>query len=202
MKFHEMLLKKVNYDFIPNDFLEEVARNEISVERFGKWLSQDYEFVKCALRFMNILSSKSPDKFLKFFSSSIYYISMELSKFEEVAERLGINLNVERNFICSSYCNFLISLAHSNSFFVGLAAFYGEEKAYYEAWKWVKENVKSSPYMQLIEHWSSPEFKKYVEEIEEIIDEMAEEAGKKEKKIATLIFIETNKFEKLFWESV
>jgi len=200
MKFSDHLMKIAKWDFIPNDFLRDIAKNAIEREKFEKWLCQDYEFVKCAIRFMGILSSKSPDNLLRFFSKSIYYISLELDKFEKMADKLGINLGKEKNFVCSSYCNFLISSAFSYPFFPVFAIYYCEEKAYYEAWRWVRDNVGESPYMELIQHWSSDEFGEYVEEIEKILNELSLNAGKDEIKMAEKLFIETSKFEKIFWE--
>lgn len=204
MKFSEYLIKKAESiwkEFLPHKFLIEMANNRIERRTFEKWFIQDYEFVKCALRFMNIISSKAPYKLLKFLIDSIYYIRKELEIFERKAIELKIKLDSEKSFICKSYCNFLISSAFEYSFFENFAIYYCEEKAYYEAWKWVKENMKNdSIYKEFIEHWSSDDFKNYVEKLEKILNEMAEEASTKERKNAEILFIETSKFEKLFWQ--
>ncbi|MCD6171613.1 MAG: TenA family protein [Thermoplasmata archaeon] len=203
MKFSDYLIEKskeIWKEFLPNKFLREIAEDKIKKEAFEKWLSNDYNFVKNALRFMNIISAKIPDKLIPFMTESICYIKEELKMFEEKAKEMKINLNNKVSFICQSYSNFLISSAFIHTFFENLAIYYCEEKAYYEAWNWVKKHVKNNSYKKFVEHWSSEDFRLYVEKIEEILNEFANQAGEYEKKEAEKLFIETSKFEKLFWD--
>ena len=203
MKFSDYLIEKsknIWKGFLPHKFLREIADGEIKKEVFEKWLSNDYNFIKNALRFMNIISAKSPDRLIPFMAESIYYIKEELKMFEEKAKEMKINLNNKPSFICQSYSNFLISSAFIRTFFENLAIFYCEEKAYYEAWNWVNKHIKNgSPYKKFVEHWSSEDFRLYVEKIEEILNELASQASQYEKKETEKLFMETSKFEKLFW---
>ncbi|AFK22521.1 TenA family protein [Pyrococcus sp. ST04] len=203
--FSEELLKEATpiwKRFLPHRFLQEIADNKIRKENFAKWLVNDYYFVKNALRFMALLMSKAPDDLLPFFSESIYYISKELEMFEKKAKELGIDVGSEEiDWRAKAYVNYLLNVASLGSFLEGFTAFYCEEKAYYEAWNWVKNNLKEeSPYQEFIDHWSSKEFEKYVSNIERILNELAEKHGEFEKLKAKKVFLETSKFELLFWD--
>ncbi|MDK2870343.1 MULTISPECIES: TenA family protein [Pyrococcus] len=202
--FSEELLRE-NWDiwekFLPHRFLIEVAENTIRRESFEKWLVNDYYFVKNALRFMALLMAKAPDYLLPFFAESIYYISKELEMFEKKAQELDVSLNEEIDWRAKSYVNYLLNVASLGSFLEGFTAFYCEEKAYYEAWKWVKENLKGdSPYKEFINHWSSQEFGEYVKKIEEILNSLAEKHGEFERERAKEVFREVSKFELIFWD--
>ncbi|HII61801.1 TenA family protein [Pyrococcus horikoshii] len=187
--------------FLPHRFLIEVAENSISREKFARWLVNDYYFVKNALRFMAILMAKAPDDLLSFFSESIYYISTELDMFKRNAEKLGIRLNGNIDWRAKAYVNYLLNVAYSGSFLEGFTAYYCEEKAYYEAWKWVRDRVRSdNPYIDFINHWSSQEFEKYVNKIEAILNPLAEKHGEFEKEKAKIVFREVSNFELLFWD--
>ncbi|AEC52683.1 hypothetical protein PNA2_1768 [Pyrococcus sp. NA2] len=187
--------------FLPHRFLIEVSENKITHEAFARWLINDYYFVKNALRFMAILMAKAPDELLNFFAESIYYISRELEMFERNAEKLGINLEDEIDLRAKAYVNYLINVAYNGSFLEGFTAFYCEEKAYYEAWRWVKEHLKGeSPYIEFINHWSSKAFGEYVKKIEDILNSLAKKHGEFEKEKAKKVFREVSKFELLFWE--
>ncbi|WP_048146835.1 TenA family protein [Pyrococcus abyssi] len=202
--FSEELLREARpiwKKFLPHRFLKEVAEGKISKEAFARWLVNDYYFVKNALRFMAILMAKAPDNLLGFFAESIYYISQELTMFKENAEKLGVELEGEIDWRAKAYVNYLLNTAYAGSFLEGFTAFYCEERAYYEAWKWVKENLKEkSPYIDFINHWSSEDFRKYVERIEEILNSLAEMHGDFEKERAKKVFLEVSEFELLFWD--
>ncbi|AAL81461.1 transcriptional regulator [Pyrococcus furiosus DSM 3638] len=202
--FSEELIKEnenIWRRFLPHKFLIEMAENTIKKENFEKWLVNDYYFVKNALRFMALLMAKAPDDLLPFFAESIYYISKELEMFEKKAQELGISLNGEIDWRAKSYVNYLLSVASLGSFLEGFTALYCEEKAYYEAWKWVRENLKErSPYQEFINHWSSQEFGEYVKRIEKILNSLAEKHGEFEKERAREVFKEVSKFELIFWD--
>ncbi|MFA4639939.1 TenA family protein [Pyrococcus kukulkanii] len=202
--FSEELLREARpiwNEFLPHDFLIKIAENRLPQENFAKWLVNDYYFVKNALRFMAILMAKAPDDLLQFFAESIYYISKELEMFESKAGELGISLKGEIDWRAKAYVNYLLNVASLGSFLEGFTAFYCEEKAYYEAWSWVKSHQKDkSPYQEFIDHWSSEEFGEYVRKLESILNELAEEHGEFERRKAKEVFLEVSRFELLFWD--
>ena len=189
--------------FLPHRFLREVADNTISREAFAKWLINDYYFVKNGIRFMALILAKTPDELLSFFAESIYYISRELDMFERKAGELGIDLRSESliDLRAKAYVNYLLTIASIGGFLENLAALYCEEKAYLEAWSWVRENLRGeSPHREFINHWSSKEFREYVDKIEKLLNEYAERHGEYEKRRAREVFLEVSKYELLFWD--
>ncbi|MDP8003645.1 MAG: TenA family protein [Caldisphaera sp.] len=207
MKFSEEIYKNslsIWKKFVPHSFLKAVADGTIDKRLFSQWLSQDFLFVKGAIRFMLVLASRAPDMQLPYLVEASYLISKEIDMFEKAAIKLGTRLEGYTNLLNESYISYLISIAHSASYLEGLTALYCEERAYYESWNWVKENtdLQRNPYSELISYWSSEGFKNYVGALERMLNEEAEIVGGDEKNRAKEVCRRVSEFELAFWDSI
>ena len=153
-------------------FLVETANGTISEERFGRWLVQDYLWVKEYERFLAVLAARAPQEVRRSFFEALQNAHGEIELFEEMASRIGVDLLTARMMLaCNAYASFLHATVSLKTFAEALAACYGAEYSYLAAWSRVKRDQKSpSPWQGFIELWSSESYRDWVDSLGKMID--------------------------------
>ncbi len=188
-------------NLLGHPFLEETYRQEISDERFAQWVRQDYIFVRDAIPFISIVSAKAPVVLRAQLANIVGMLVKELGMFEEMAGKHGITLeNIKPAPACHAYLQYLYATAHMCSLEESFTVLYAAEKAYYDSWKTVRDNLESeSKWQTFIEYWSSDEFAAYVKWLETELDKLAE--GMPEARLQAMEeqYLLTGRYEFMFW---
>ncbi len=203
--FHQRLLqvaRSVWETTLAHPFLAAVADGTIADEVFKTWLVQDYFYVRELIPFMGVLIAKAPPGLRAPLSDAVVVFNQELALFREQAEAHGVTLEgKEMAPTCHAYVQFMLATAYGRSFEEAFTVHYAAEKAYLDAWTWVKAHqCGPSPWQAFIDNWSSDAFREYVDWVAKTLDELA--AGKSEQELAAMerVFLLTARYEYLFWE--
>ena len=183
-------------------FLEETAALTIPDRVFAQWLAQDYLFGVDYTRFLALLSARAPGEFMESLGRSVGVMLNELALFRKMAKRAGVDLASAKPLpTCRAYTDYLLRLAYRESFPVCFTSLWTLERAYYEAWRWVKENLRGeSPWQEFIDNWTTPEFASFVEWLGESLDRIAEGQDPAELAEMEENFILTCHYEERFWQ--
>lgn len=203
--FHQRLLKTVKpiWDAtLAHTFLAATADGSIPDAVFKTWLVQDYFYVRELIPFMGILIAKAPPELRPPLAEAVVAFNRELDLFRQQAEAHGVALEgQEMAPTCHAYVQFLMATAYGHSFEEVFTVHYGAEKAYLDAWTWVKGHQSGpSPWQAFIDNWTSDAFQEYVAWLATTLDDLA--AGKSAEDLAAMeeLFLLTARYEYLFWE--
>ncbi len=183
-------------------FLAQTASGTIAHEAFARWLQQDYLFVGEAIPFLAVLVAKAPPLLRRPLSEALVGLHRELELFERLARAQQVSLaGIAMSPTCHAYVQFLLATAYGRSFPEAFTVLYAAEKAYLDAWSWVRENQRQqSPWQDFIENWTSPSFRQYVEWLEQTLDSLAEEASEATRQSMRALFLVTAQYEVRFWD--
>jgi thiaminase len=186
---------------LSHPFLELTYTNRISDEVFGQWIRQDYIFVREAIPFIAQLITKAPLELRSNLANIISMLVKELSLFEGMAADHGISLdNLRPSPTCHAYLQYLYAIGATRPIEESFTVLYAAEKAYYDSWKTVKDNLTAaSKWQTFIDYWSSNDFAAYVRWIAGELDKLAE--GLPENRLAAMVeeYLTTGRYEYMFW---
>lgn len=203
MKNSTKLLKKAEKEWkimISHPFLIQVGNGTIKREIFDFWVTQDYIFVREAIRFLGALQVKSPDHEISLvLTDSFAALKNELEMFERY--KSGLSSRSEPTQVCRSYIDFLVSTALTKGFEESFAALWCAEKAYFDSWSTVRRlSEKNNPYKAFIDRWTSDEFKKYVSWIEKMLNRLLKDISERQLRSVEKTFLITANYESQFWD--
>jgi len=186
---------------LSHPFLEMIYTNRISDEAFAQWVRQDYIFVREAIPFIAQLITKAPLELRSNLADIIGMLVKELGMFEGMAGDHGINLdNLRPSPTCHAYLQYLYATGAARPIEESLTVLYAAEKAYYDSWKTVKDNLTAaSKWQTFIDYWSSDDFAAYVKWIAGELNKLAE--GLPENRLAAMEgqYLTTGRYEYMFW---
>jgi thiaminase len=186
---------------LSHPFLEMTYTSRISDEVFGQWIRQDYIFVREAIPFIAQLITKAPLELRSNLANIISMLVKELSLFEGMAADHGISLdNLRPSPTCHAYLQYLYAIGATRPIEESFTVLYAAEKAYYDSWKTVKDNLTAaSKWQTFIDYWSSNDFAAYVRWIAGELDKLAE--GLPENRLAAMVeeYLTTGRYEYMFW---
>jgi thiaminase len=186
---------------LSHPFLEMTYTNRISDEAFAQWVRQDYIFVREAIPFIAQLITKAPLELRSNLADIIGMLVRELGMFEGMAGDHGINLdNLRPSPTCHAYLQYLYATGAARPIEESFTVLYAAEKAYYDSWKTVRDNLTAaSKWQTFIDYWSSDDFAAYVKWIAGELDKLAE--GLPENRLAAMEdeYLTTGRYEYMFW---
>jgi len=180
-------------------FLREIVQG-IKPEIFDRWAQQDYLFARESIRFLGVLMAKAPYPIQIALLDAAPGYKEELKLFEDYARSRGFPLDVKMSITCRSYLSFLMKTAYNDDFPSAFTALYAEEKAYLDSWRFVKNNLKESPYEKFIDHWSNTGFQDYVKWLAKELDSIADQLSEEQKAHMESTYKSIGEYECLFWE--
>ncbi len=193
---------KILWDkLLSHPFLEMTCTNRISDEVFAQWVRQDYIFVREAIPFIAQLIIKAPLVLRSNLANIISMLVKELGMFEGMAADHGISLDgLKPSPTCHAYLQYLYATGATRPIEESFTVLYAAEKAYYDSWKTVKDNLTAaSKWQPFIDYWSSDDFAAYVTWIAGELDKLAE--GLPESRLAAMEeeYLTTGRYEYMFW---
>ncbi|MDR5709523.1 MAG: TenA family transcriptional regulator [Armatimonadota bacterium] len=178
-------------------FLAAVRDGTLPHQAFATWLVQDYHFVRELLPFQARLLAQAPRRDQAVLARGILALVEELEWFEEQAAKRGLLLQVPVHPICRSYVNFLWALS-SGPYAAQIVSLWALERIYFEAWSGARPGAE--PYREFVEHWTHPDFERYVQELLAAAEHALAEATPKEQEAVRDALTQTVEHEIRFWE--
>ncbi|MGH3501084.1 MAG: transcriptional regulator [Nocardioidaceae bacterium] len=167
---------------------------------FDRWIAADYVYVIGCRRLVAGLIALAPDEGQReVLTASLPAVQAELDLFRGHATRRGIDLDAEPGPTTVGYTAYTQAVLY-DGYPVALTAFYGIEKAYYDAWSAVRaQAADSSPYWPFIDNWSSPRFGRWVADLAGLVDRSLPNGPTPD---ALRAFRRVARFEARFWDAV
>lgn len=137
------------------------------MDAFLVWLVQDKLFVGNLLCFQARLLARAPRPAQRVLVTGALALVDELTWFDEQVEQFGLDLEAERLPATCAYQALLAKL-EDEPFDAAMTALWTLERVYLEAWSFAEPAAE--PYTAFVEHWTSSEFRAYVEALEEFAD--------------------------------
>jgi thiaminase len=146
-------------------FLDAVRRGTISDQIFERWLVQDALFVADLLVFQARLLARAPRIAQAVLAPGCVALVAELDWFRVQATRRSLDLDQPALPATVAYRDLLTRL-DSQPFAESVTALWVLERVYEQAWSAAAS--PTSPFAEFIEHWTSPEFSRYVSALGEL----------------------------------
>ena len=181
-------------------FVVAAADGSLEAEAFDRWLVEDHAFVVGFRCFVEGLAALAPhDDAKAVLAGAQVPLAAELELFADEAERRAIDLGAEPGPTTLGYTSF-VRASLQDGYDVALTVLYGAEKAYFDAWRAVRETAdRTSPYRRFIENWSSDDFGAWVDEVATLLDAAAPDGPTAPMRQA---FGRVVRFEIRFWDAV
>jgi thiaminase/transcriptional activator TenA len=178
-------------------FLDAVHEGTLPAGAFETWLVQDYLFVVDGLGFQSRLVPRAPRRDQALLIGGLVALEAELGWFEEKAQERGLDLGATHHPSNAAYRDHLITL-ESASYPAAITALWALERAYLDAWR---SAVPGHPdYREFVEHWTTPEFEKYVSGLEDAADNALKTTNEEGQREAERAFLEIARLERGFWQ--
>lgn len=146
-------------------FLDAVRDGTITDSAFDRWLVQDAIFVADLLTFQARLLARAPRPAQAALVGGCVAVVAELDWFEDQASRRGLDLNAQALPATLAYRELLQRL-DAAPYESAVTALWVIEQVYLQAWTSAASDA--SPYGEFVEHWSTPDFKHYVDALGEL----------------------------------
>lgn len=183
-------------DATEHPFLEGVREGTLPDGAFEEWLVQDYLFVLSGLVFQSRLAPRAPRGDQALLIGGLAALEDELGWFEAKAKERNLPLDAERHPTNIAYGELFTSL-EGRSYPANIIALWAVEQAYFDAW--TNASPGDAEYREFVEHWTTPEFERYVGALKEAADSALEASAQIEREEAEASFQEVARLERNFW---
>lgn len=150
-----------------HEFLVGVRDHTLAEGAFRSWLAQDRLFVGDLLWFQARLVARAPRRAQRVLAAGVLALVDELAWFERQAAQLAFALETERLPATDAY-RALLERLDGEPFEKAVTALWVLERVYLEAWSFAAP--AGPPFDAFVEHWTTPEFRAYVDELEALVD--------------------------------
>ena len=138
-------------------------RGDASRGAFRSWLVQDRLFVGDLLCFQARLLARAPRRAQRVLAAGALALVDELAWFDQHGTRLGLDLDAQRLPATRDY-RALLERLEREPFEPAITALWAVERVYLDAWSFAAPG--SPPYDAFVAHWTTPEFRAYVDELQ------------------------------------
>jgi len=154
-------------------FLAAVRDQTIGAQAFDRWLVQDCLFVSDLLTFQARLLARAPRPAQAVLAGGCVGLVEELAWFEEQADKRGLQLAAPKLPATEAYATLLTRL-DTVEYRPAVTALWTLEQVYLDAWNHAA--AEPSSYSEFTDHWTTPDFRSYVESLAGLADH-DQEAG-------------------------
>lgn len=183
---------------VSHPFIVATADGSLPEHAFDRWVVADHFFVVGFRRFLAGLVAVAPDEAAgDVLAAALEPLGAELVLFRRWAADRVLDLSLEPGPVTLGYTSYLLALL-SEGWAAGVAALFGAERAYFDAWSTVRRSAPAaSPYRQFIDNWSSDSFGAWVEDVTALLDRTVQRGDRS----ATQAFGRVLRFERRFWDA-
>lgn len=150
-------------------FLTAVRNGTLPEPVLAGWLAQDALFVADLLAFQARLLARAPRPAQPVLAGGCIALVDELDWFEQLATRRGLTLDVAPSVATLAYRALLQRLDHA-AYDDALAALWLLERVYLDAWTGARSDDTPCGLLELVRHWTTPEFAGYVGALQRLAD--------------------------------
>lgn len=181
-------------------FVVAVRDGTLPAAAFDRWLVADHVFVVGYRRFLAQVVAAAPDEPARdLLAGSLAALQGELDLFRSQAAARGLDLGAEPGLVALGYTGWLHA-SLLEGFPVALTVLYGVERAYFDAWRAVRDQAnRDGPYWPFVDRWSSEEFGGWVDALAVLLDRVTPEGPTGEQRT---VFRRVARFELAFWDEV
>ena len=155
-------------------FLTAVRDGTLPEAAFNAWLVQDYRFVTGLLRFQARLLARAPRTTQPVLANGAVALVDELAWFERHADERRLDLSAPPLPATVVYAELLERL-DGTDVAVALAMLWAMERAYLDAWSHAAPGAPA--YRDFVDHWTTPQFGRYVANLATAADGAMQRAG-------------------------
>jgi formylaminopyrimidine deformylase / aminopyrimidine aminohydrolase len=149
-------------------FLEAVGDG--TTEAFDLWLAQDALFVTDLVTFQARLVARAPRSAQRVLADGVVGMLAELDWFDGQSTTLAVDRDVEPLPATLEYRR-LLERMDGQPYPAAVVGLWALEQVYLEAWRYAGSCNSDPRYAAAIEHWTDPEFARYVARLEEAADD-------------------------------
>jgi thiaminase/transcriptional activator TenA len=181
-------------------FVLAVGDGTLPAEAFDRWLVADHTFVVGYRRFLAQLVALAPDEPARdLLAGGLGPLQGELDLFRSQAAARGLDLGAEPGPVVLAYTSWL-QASVLDGFPVALVVLYGAERAYFDAWRAVRDRAdRHGPYWPFVDRWSAEAFGAWVAELGGLLDRLAPGGPTAQQRAA---FGRVVRLEWQFWDEV
>lgn len=173
-------------------FLLAVREGSLASGAFDTWLVQDHHIVSDLLWFQARLLARAPRPARAVLAAGTTALVHELEWFETVAAHQGLRLGGQREPATKAYADLLVRLDDA-PVDQAVLALWAIEQAYLDAWSFAAPGAPA--YRSFVEHWTTPDFVAYVDELQAVADSLGSDPHQAERVISEVAVAEAR-----FWD--
>ncbi|HKA49460.1 MAG TPA: thiaminase II [Candidatus Dormibacteraeota bacterium] len=189
-------------------FVRSIGDGTVDVERFKRWVRQDYRFLIEYCRLFGLAAARAPDlTTLRWFAELLRTTAVsEMDLHRAYAEELGISATEleteEMAPITRAYTDFLIRTAATNDFAELVAALLPCMWGFNEIGLRLAERGRPADERcaRWIDAYSDPEFSRLAGWCRDLVDRLAAEAGQTVRERMGEAFLVSSAYELAFWD--
>lgn len=207
MKFTEELWSstiEIYNSLINHPFNIELAKGTLDKEKFRFYISQDAIYIGEYSRALAGLASKAPnhEELMEFINFAKEGLEIENALHDHFMKTFDIAKAEQAGLATEAYANFLLSAVGYKSYEEAIAAllpcFWMYNRVAIHIYK---QSVSDNPYQKWIDTYSGLEFDETTNRLITITDQLAEETSSKIKNRMKQHFIQSARYEWLFWDN-
>jgi thiaminase (transcriptional activator TenA) len=212
MAISEMLLREagsIRQEISHHPFVTELKDGTLATEKFRFYLEQDYLFLIEYCRVFGLAVAKARDLAIMTRLAQLLRttLEVEMDLHRSYSAEFGISRErleqAEASAVTHAYTRHLLNVAWSGGLGEILASLLPCQWGYWELGLQLAENggtAADNPYRQWVVTYSSPEFGELASWLREVVDGMAEGAGKEERTRMEREYMASSRYELLFWD--
>lgn len=212
MKFSEQLIEEIRPIWRTNHahpFVQEIGHGTLEPEKFRHYMIQDYLYlIQYAKVFaIGIQKARDLDVMTRLSASVHHTLSIEMALHRKYAERFGISEQEMREAkeapTTIAYTRYMLSEAQNGSLAHVIAAILPCAWSYLEIGRELAQipgAVDHPLYGDWVRMYSEPAFEHSAQDMIDLMDELAADLTGDELAHVKEIFLQTTRFEYLFWE--
>lgn len=212
MKLTEELYKEVDslwHSYYKHPFVKGIGDGTLDIEKFKFYMLQDYLYLLdyAKVYALGVVKSDNEDVMKKFATLLDGILNGEMKIHKYYMNRLGISKeeihNIKPSLANLSYSNYMLSVSQSGTLLdlsVSLLSCMWSYLKIGEHLNDIPESTEHEFYGEWIRGYNDEEYRKTTQWLIDLIDQLGENCSEKEKSKLKEIFINTSKYEYMFWD--
>ncbi|WP_027623010.1 thiaminase II [Clostridium lundense] len=212
MKFSEKLYESVEgiwQSYYEHPFVKGIGTGALEVDKFKYYMIQDYLYLLdyAKVYALGVVKADTEEVMQGFSSMVNGILNGEMSIHRSYMKRLGITQEEIKNAKASldniSYTHYMLAVAHTGNLADLTVSLLSCMWSYLEIGRHLSKipnSIEHEFYGEWIRGYISKEYEELTQWVIDLVDDLAEDMSEKELKKLEEIFINTSKYEYMFWE--